>query len=298
VGPTASGKSDVALQLAAQGGAELISVDSMQVYREMDIGTAKPSAAQREAVPHHLVDVADPGDDFTVAEFQRLGRSALDRLAGRPVVVAGGSGLHMRSVLDPLEFPPSDRAVRAAVDRLADEESRAELLAADPEAGTVIDLDNPRRVQRAVEILRLTGDTPSSRWHRPSALAVRSYEPLTPFVGVGLDPGDDLEARVRLRFEHMMAMGLLDEVWALRTRLGRNAAQGVGYKELIPVVDGECELAEGVEAAIRATVSLARRQRTFFRRDPRIRWIEWHDDPDTRSERVRDAVREGIAWIS
>lgn len=296
VGPTASGKSEIALELARRSGAEIASLDSMQVYRGMDIGTAKPSPSEQAAVPHHLIDLAEPEEDFSAARFQAAGRAALDSAA--PMILAGGSGLHMRAIVDPLEFPPSDPQVRAAIDALDDDAARAELLAADPNAAEVLDLANPRRVQRAVEIVRLTGRTPSSRHADPSAAAVREYRPLIDFVAVGVDPGDGLEERAARRLEAMIDAGLLDEVAGLRHRLGRTAAQAVGYKELLPVVDGELSVDEGVAAAIRATVALAKRQRTFFRRDPRIRWIDWDDDPQVRLERAAAALRGEGAWTS
>ena len=299
LGPTASGKSELAMALASDGG-EIISVDSMQVYRGMDIGTAKPSTADREAIRHHMIDVADPPVDYTVADFQHAARQALREASERTdrVVIVGGSGLHFRSLVDPFEFPPSDPAVRRRVDALADSEAVAELLAADPDVAEHIDLANPRRVQRAVEILRLEGRTPSDRASSATAQAVRGYQPIEPFVALGLDPGEVLASRIERRFEAMMEAGFLAEVAGLADRLGRNAGQAVGYKELLPVVSGECELEIGRSAALSATLSLAKRQRTYFRRDPRIRWLPWHDAPEERFEAAREAL-EGVApWTS
>ena len=299
LGPTASGKSEVGLRLARDIGAEIISVDSMQVYRGMDIGTAKPTEADRALVAHHLVDVVDPDVDYTVAEFQRQGRAVLDAAAGRsqPAVIVGGSGLHFRALVDPLEFPPSDPAVRATVDEMPPAVARAALLAADPDAAASVDLDNPRRVQRALEIIHLGGDTPSLRAASESAAAVRHYQSRYPLIAIGLDSGPELATRVRARFGRMLDDGLLDEVAALG-RLGRNAGQAVGYKELAPVIAGEATIEEATEEAIEATMRLAKRQRTFFRRDPRIRWIEWDPDADTFYERVREVLGEDVAWIS
>lgn len=292
LGPTAAGKSEIALRLAKELGADLVSVDSMQAYRGMDIGTAKPSPAEQAAVAHHLIDIADPSEDLTVADFQRRGRRVIERslAKGRPVVIAGGSGLHFRALVDPLEFPPSDPAVRAAVDAQPLSSLVDELVAADPDAGAKVDLANPRRVQRAVEIMRLGGGTPTERAGSEAAQAVRDYRARYPFRAVGIDPGPALEERVRRRFQAMLEDGILEEVARLRGGLGRNAAQAVGYKELIGVVEGDIDLATGVEAAIGATMALARRQRTFFRRDPRITWIEWHDDPAVRYQRARDVL--------
>jgi tRNA dimethylallyltransferase len=290
LGPTAAGKSEVALQIAEALDADLLSVDSMQVYRGMDIGTAKPSAREQARVRHHMIDLVDPSADYTAGDFQRDGRNALDELAaaGRNVVIAGGSGLHFRAVVDPLEFPPSDRAVRARIDELADGAAVAHLTEADPEAGTVVDLQNPRRVARALEVLELTGLTPSRRAAAPEAAAVRDYVARYEFVGLGIDPGDELGERISGRLTRMMEVGFLDEVASLADRMGRNAAQAVGYRQLLPVVRGVLDVEEGVAEADRATKALAKRQRTFFGRDPRITWLPWHDDAE---ERVRAVLR-------
>ena len=280
-------------------GAEIVSVDAMQVYRGMDVGTAKPTAAERARVPHHLLDLADPAEEFTAAEFQRAGRRFLEDLAGRgvPAVIVGGSGLHFRALVDPLEFPPHDPEVRRSVEALSPGETVAELLAADPAAGACLDLANPRRVARAVEVLRLTGFTPSARAQGDSAAAVRAYRPLLPVVAVGFDPGPQLRGRVEARLDAMLAAGLLDEVRGLAPVLGRTAAQAVGYRQLLPVVRGEASLEEGRARAAAATWALAGRQRTFFRRDPRLRWVEWHDDPGRRAAAAR-AVFEEAGWTS
>ena len=263
LGPTASGKSDVAVAVASAVGGEIISVDSMQVYRGMDIGTAKPSATLRAEVPHHMIDVVGPEDAYSVAEFQRDGVPIVDRSAREAMtVIVGGSGLHFRAVVDPLEFPPTDAAVRAVVEAGDLSELLAELLAADPDAGSHVDLGNPRRVRRAVEILRLTAATPSSRAGTPRAHMVREYEPRIPLVAIGLDPGAAIAGRVEARFDAMLEEGLLDEVAGLVGSLGPTASQAVGYKELVPVVRRETTIAEARQAAIAATMALVKRQRT------------------------------------
>ncbi|MDH3731744.1 MAG: tRNA (adenosine(37)-N6)-dimethylallyltransferase MiaA [Acidimicrobiia bacterium] len=285
VGPTASGKSAVAMTLAADG-VEIVSVDSMQVYRGMDIGTAKPSPAERHRVPHHMIDIVDPSDSFSVAEFQEQGRVALGAIAGSALVV-GGSGLHLRALIDPLEFPPTDSEVRAALEGLDLAGLGARLLAADPDAATVVDMANKRRVQRAVEIWELTGQTPTQRALSASAVAVESYESIDPVAIVGVDPGAELEARIESRVDEMLATGWLEEVAALGDRLGPTASGAVGYKELAAVVKGERNLAEGRTAIVQATRALAKRQRTYFRKDPRIRWLPWRS---SLSDRVADAA--------
>ena len=271
----------------------------MQVYRGMDIGTAKATAAERAAVTHHMIDVADPSQPYSVAEFQREGRGVLDAAAaaGKKVIIVGGSGLHFRALVDPLEFPPSDAIVRSGLEALDPQAARDRLLAADPGAATLVDLANPRRVVRALEVLELTGQVPTQRANTPAAGAVRRYESLHPVVALGLDPGAGLGERVERRFDAMLAAGLLDEVSGLAPRLGVTAAQGVGYRELLGVVAGEWDLATGRRRAVSATTALARRQRTFHRRDPRIRWLEWDDDPAPLVARAAAALEEA-GWTS
>jgi len=289
----------VALALAAAAGAEIVTVDSMQVYRGLDIGTAKPTPEQQGRVRHHLIDVAEPAVAFSVAEFQRAGRAALAGLEARgvPALIVGGSGLHFRALVDRLEFPPHDAEVRRAVEAMGPGEAAAALLAADPAAGACVDLANPRRVGRALEVHRLTGLTPSARFGSEAAAAVRAYRPLLPVVVVGCDPGEALRGRAEARLDAMLAAGLLEEVRRLAPVLGRTAAQAVGYKELLAVVRGEAALDEGRGRSLAATWALAGRQRTFFRRDPRIRWQEWDDDPARRAVAARAAFEEA-GWTS
>lgn len=275
-------------------------MDSMQVYRDMDIGTAKPTPEIRATVEHHLIDLVEPEEEFAVAEFQEVGVMIRDRLReeGITPVMCGGSGLHFRSLVDPLDFPPTDAAIRAELEQGSAAEHLAELQALDPAAGNHVDLANPRRVLRALEIERLTGLTPSDRAASPVAEAVRRYLPSVPLVALGFDPGDELANRVAARFDKMLDDGLLDEVRRLAPRLGRTARQAVGYKELLPVVERRVDLAGARDEAVRATLALAKRQRTFFGRDPRIRWIPWHHDASERIERAIAAVQEAGGWIS
>ncbi len=274
------------MALAQELGAAIVSVDSMQVYRGMDIGTAKPSVEDRTAIHHHLVDVVEPEEAFTVADSQRLGREAL-RTSTVPVIIAGGTGLAFRAIVDPLEFPGEDRVLRAELEMLDRAELQHRLAAVDPDAAAVVDTANPRRLIRALEVHAVTGLTPSQRAATPEAAAVREYRALIPFRAIGLDPGPALEDRVILRFDAMLQAGLLDEVARLAPRLGRTASQAVGYKELLPVVAGERTVAEGRDLAIAATLAVARNQRTYWRRDPRIRWLKWDDDPAVRLQRAR-----------
>ena len=286
------------MAIAERCGGEIVSVDSMQVYRGMDIGTAKATDAMRQQIPHHLLDLCDPSHDMSVAEFQRAGRAVLDDLKHRGVtpVFCGGSGLHFRSLVDPLQFPPSDPGVRGAIEALDPVVARQQLTEIDPAAADHVDLANPRRVVRALEIASITGLVPSQRAGTAEAIAVREYRSEVEFVAVGLDPGPELEERVVGRFEGMLDQGLLEEVRSLRPSLGRLAAQAVGYKELIPVLDGVCDLATGRTAAVQATRALAKRQRTFFRRDPRINWVPWHPEPGFRTGAAIDYLNGQSSW--
>lgn len=280
------------MRLALAWDAEIVSVDSMQVYRGMDIGTAKATPAEQAVVPHHMIDVADPSDEYDVATFQAAARSVIDEIRGRgrSVLIVGGSGLHLRVTVDPYTFGGNDAEVRAELEATPLEELVARLLAADPTAGEVVDLGNPRRVIRALEIHAVDGATPTERARAPERRAVEAYEPLIPFEGFGVDPGDDLADRARTRVDDMLVEGLLDEVAELAPHLGRTAGQAVGYKELLPVVLGARDLWDGQEEIVRNTVALARRQRTYFRRDPRIRWLSWHPDPDERHRTLEEAL--------
>ncbi|MCJ7725829.1 MAG: tRNA (adenosine(37)-N6)-dimethylallyltransferase MiaA [Acidimicrobiia bacterium] len=299
MGPTASGKSEVALLVAERVGAEIVSVDSMQVYRGMDIGTAKPDASDRARVAHHMIDLVDPAAAYTVAEFQQAGRAVLSDLEQRgvPVLVVGGSGLHFRALVDPLEFPASDPGVRQQVDAMAAGDAVDALSSADPGAREHVDLANPRRVARALEIFRVTGATPSERAARPEAIAVRGYQPRFPLVAAITDPGDLLPGRVEMRFDAMLQRGLLEEVRGLGPRLGKTASQAVGYKQLLPVVDGRCTIEEGRRRAVDATRALAGRQRTYFGKDPRLTRLEWQDEPGQRADRLL-AILEEAGWTS
>ena len=276
----------------------MVSADSMQVYRGMDIGTAKATPAMRAVVPHHMIDICEPEHDMSVAEFQQVGRRVLEELDknDRRAIICGGSGLHFRSLVDPLEFPPRDKELRAELESISAVEAQRRLLDLDPAVGRFVDLANPRRVIRALEVAVVTGVVPSERAASPAAEAVRNYSPDIDFIPIGLDPGPLLADRVERRFDRMLESGLMDEVSRLRTRLGRLAAQAVGYRQLLPVVDGSCDLATGRQQAIQATRSLAKRQRTFFRRDPRINWVPWHPEPGFRTGAAIDYLNGQSSW--
>ena len=261
------------MEVAERTDATILSLDSMQVYRGMDIGTAKATPEERRRVPHAMIDLIDPSEEFSVQEFQDEARRIIDT-SEKPVILVGGSGLHMRAVIDPLEFLPTDATLRAELEEAESPDLVAELLASDPEAGARVDLANPRRVIRAVEVHRLTGRTPSEIAGDAARTAVARYEPRYRCRIVGVDPGDALAERIDRRLDAMMEAGLLDEVERLEGSLGRTASQAVGYAQLLGVVGGDQPLERGVAATRKATWDLARHQRAWFRKDPRIRWVD------------------------
>lgn len=279
VGPTAAGKSTVALQAAERLGAEIVAVDAFTVYRGMDVGTAKPSRHERARVPHHLIDVLDPEQECTVEWFQRAARAAIADVVGRgrvPLLV-GGSGLYFRAVVDPLEFPPTDPAVRAeTAARFADDPraAHAALAAVDPAAAARIDPDNLRRSVRALEVYHLTG-RPFSQWRQ----AWDDHTSIFPGLRVvGLDVSrEDLTRRIAARVDAMLGgggAGLVDECRRLAARaLSVTARQAIGYAEVLDHLAGRCTLEEAAERIRTRTRRYAVRQIRWFARDPRVRWV-------------------------
>ncbi len=293
VGPTASGKSALALEVArALGDVELVSVDSMQVYRGLDIGTAKPTAAERAEIPHHLVDVAAPTDEWSVQRFQHEARAAVADIEarGRRALLVGGTGLYVQAVVDPLTFPPEDRAVREAILARADTDEGlaalyTELVRADPEAAAAIEPGNTRRIVRALEVMEVTG--------RPFSIfgsGIQTFgETVFPvrMAGVWL-PRPVLTDRITARVQAMFEAGFVDEVRGLRDQgaLSRTAAQAIGYREILDHLDtGEPVCSPRATPHSRPssvrTRQFARRQRMWFRRDPRITWLGAPENPVT-----------------
>lgn len=288
VGPTGTGKSELAVELALAVGGEVVNADALQFYRGMDIGTAKIPPEQRRGIVHHLLDVLDVREEASVAAYQAQARAVFQgiRSRGRVPVLVGGSGLYVRAALDRLEFPPTDAAVRAGwAERLA-RHGRGALLerlrTVDPEAaGRGLD---DRRLVRALEVHELTG-------HPFSAFMPRR-EYAAPAVQIGLD-GDRarLHRRLEERVHAMLAAGWEDEVRTLADRglrEGRTASRALGYGQLLDVVDGKMSREQAVESTIVATRQFARRQITWFRADPRVHWL----DPEVPlRRRVEDVVR-------
>jgi tRNA dimethylallyltransferase len=274
VGATATGKSAVALRVArAFEDVEIVSLDSMQVYRGLDIGTAKPTAAERAEVRHHLLDIAEPDEEMSVADVQRIARDAIADIHGRVahVLLVGGTGLYVRAVLDDLDLPGQFPDVRRQLEADADTDAlQARLLALDPDAAARIPAGNRRRLVRALEVTVGSGRPFSS--YGPG-LAV--YPP-SPTLQVGIDlPLDELDRRIEARVVAMVDGGLLDEVAALRDRpRSRTAAVALGYRELESHLVGALTLEAAIEAIVLRTRQLARRQRRWFRRDPRIVWTD------------------------
>ena len=278
VGPTASGKTEAGILVAQALGAEILSIDSMLVYRGMDVGTAKPTAEQRSRVPHHLLDLVDPNEPFSVAAFQAAARSAADdvRRRGRPPLLVGGSGLYFRAVVDDLEFPGTEPAVRRELEREAvavgAERLHHRLAGFDPAAAGKIEPANVRRTVRALEVASITGRPFSSfagAWDDYAAGRVR-------VAGIRL-PGGTLRARIEGRVRTMLDAGWLEEVRRLLDAgFGGwlTATQAIGYVELALHLDGEVTLEAAVERIVARTRALARRQIAWFRRDPRIRWFD------------------------
>lgn len=279
IGPTAAGKSDLAVGLAQTlGNAEIINVDSMQIYRGMDIGTAKLSLAERRGIPHHLLDLLDITEPATVAEFQRWARDAIDDCLGRGVVpiLVGGSALYLRAVLDKFEFPGTDPAIREKWDaELAARGAAAlhnDLAGRDSEAAAKILSTNGRRIVRALEVIELTG--------KPYAAALPQLEYAFDNVAViGIDvPRDLLNERITRRVELMWEQGLVAEVRALKGQGlegGRTASRALGYAQVLDFLRGDCTEAEARETTVAGTRKFARRQDRWFRQDPRIHWLRY-----------------------
>ena len=291
VGATASGKSALALDLAERLGGEVVNTDSMQVYRGMDIGTAKLPVAERRGITHHLLDVLDVSEPATVAEFQQWARQVIDegRQRGVSPVLVGGSALYTRAILDEFEFPGTDPDVRQRLeeelDAIGSGALHARLAERDPAAAAQVLPSNGRRVVRALEVIEITGrpftaSLPEQRYHYGTAVQ----------IGVDIDR-EALDRRIEQRVEQMWADGFVEEVRSLAgrgLREGRTASRALGYQQVLAFLAGDLTEAEAKERTITGTRRFARRQDSWFRKDPRITWVA-HDDPD-RVDRALEAV--------
>jgi tRNA dimethylallyltransferase len=292
VGPTATGKSALGLELAERLGGEVVNADSMQLYRGMDVGTAKLSRSERRGIPHHLLDIWDVSETASVAVYQRLARAAVDDVLarGRLPVLVGGSGLYLRAVLDDLDFPGTDPDLRARLEaELATAGApalHARLSTVDPLAARQILPGNGRRIVRALEVVEITG--------RPFAAALPSHAAVYGAVQLGLDRAPaNLDARVAERVDRMWQRGLVDEVRRLLDaglRDGPTASRALGYRQMLRALAGLSTLDEARVETVRATWRFVRRQRSWFRRDPRVRWLD-ADSPGLLADALAAAGR-------
>jgi tRNA dimethylallyltransferase len=300
VGPTAAGKSELSLRLARELDGEVINADSMQLYRGMDIGTGKLTAAERGGVPHHLLDIWDVTETASVSEYQRLARVVIAEVQsrGRVPILVGGSGLYVRAAIDKLQFPGTEPALRARLERelaaLGPAVLHAKLAATDPAAAAAILPSNGRRIVRALEVIELSG--------RPFSATLPEYSSVLPAVQIGLSvPRPELDERIAARVSRMWREGLVDEVRGLAEsgehggglRAGRTASRALGYAQVLRFLDGEWTRAEAEDQTVRATRRFARRQESWFRRDPRVHWLEAAQPVPTR--RAIAAIDESAA---
>jgi tRNA dimethylallyltransferase len=295
LGPTTAGKSSLAIELALALDGEVVNADSMQLYRGMDIGTAKVTVAERRGVPHHLLDIWPVSYPAAAAEYQALARAALDDITarGRVPILAGGSGLYIRAALEDLNFPRTDAGARARLESSLAEEGaavmHARLATLDPVAAAAILPSNGRRIVRALEVIELTG--------QPFSATMPSYSAAArPAIQIGLTlPRPELDSRIEARVDQMWAGGFEDEVRGLvpaGLRDGRTASRALGYQQMLRYLDGSCTLAGARDETVRATRRFARRQESWFRRDPRIHWLDPGADLLTAA---LAAIRAGLA---
>ncbi|MFJ1706136.1 tRNA (adenosine(37)-N6)-dimethylallyltransferase MiaA [Kitasatospora sp. NPDC088346] len=295
VGATAAGKSDLAVAIARSLGGEVINTDSMQLYRGMDIGTAKLTVEERGGIPHHLLDIWDVTEAASVAEYQRLVRAEIDRLlaAGRSPVLVGGSGLYVRAAIDEMDFPGTDPQVRARLEAELEEQGpgllHRRLAELDPPAAEAILPSNGRRIVRALEVIEITG--------QPFTANLPGHTAVYPAVQIGVQvPRPELDERISLRVDRMWQAGLLEEVRGLEElglREGRTAGRALGYQQVLAHFAGECTEDEARAETVRATRRFARRQESWFRRDDRIHWLSRPagTDPVALLERSLELIR-------
>lgn len=273
-GATATGKSDLAIEVAGEFGAEIVNADSMQLYRGMDIGTAKLSLDERKGIKHHLIDVIEPSEDATVSWYQIEARKIIDSLLpNKPVVVVGGTGLYIKAILDDLNFPETDLSVREDIEKLAEKigaEALHERLAnLDPAAALAIPKENIRRVVRALEVIEITGKPFTANLPRAGS----TKYPFAKQFGLELDR-ENLDEKINMRVDVMWQKGFISEVEnLLKAKIGRTAKQAIGYSQIINFLNKETSEEEAKELTKIATRQYARRQETWFKRDERIKWI-------------------------
>ncbi|WP_394214521.1 tRNA (adenosine(37)-N6)-dimethylallyltransferase MiaA [Brachybacterium vulturis] len=304
VGATATGKSDLAIALAERLDGEVVNADALQLYRGMDIGTAKVTARERRGIAHHLLDVLEVTEEASVSAFQRDARDAVAgiRSRGRVPILVGGSGLYVRAALDEIEFPPTAPAVRARLEEQAEREGaealHRQLRDTDPEAARTIGSHDARRIVRALEVRELTGRPFTAFLPRP-----HHHDPTTVQLGLRLDR-PLLHERIRARVHRMVEQGLLEEIHSLRALgldEGRTARRAIGYEQGLAVLDGALSCEQAIEDTIAGTRRLVRKQDTWFRRDQRVHWLAADAGPglvDRALAQIEVAVARGSGQSS
>ena len=303
-GPTASGKTALGVELALLTGGEVVSADSMQLYRGMDIGTAKPTAEEMRGVPHHMLDVAGPEEDYSVARYVREASACVDRILSRgklPILV-GGTGLYIDNLVAGREFAAFSGLWREELQARARAEGLPalyrQLQEVDPQRAEKLRPNDEKRILRALEVWYETGETITDHDRRTAALPPR-YDALR--IGLDFTRREDLWRRIDRRVDQMMEQGLAEEVAGLlRQGLspGCTAMQAIGYKEIAAALRGEVPLEQAVEEVKLRSRQYAKRQRTWFRREPSVRWIVWEEIPDiSRGRREATAFLEGTGLL-
>ena len=291
-GATATGKSNLAIKIASEIGAEIVNADSMQLYRGMDIGTAKVPLNERAGITHHLLDVVDVNEDVNVSWYQSEARRIIDALLqDKSVVVVGGTGLYIKAILDDLNFPETDESIRAALNEMAEkigaEAMHQRLAKLDPAAALAIPKENVRRVVRALEVIEITGKPFTANLPRSGS---EKY-PDAIQIGLELDR-TKLDERIEIRVEKMFEQGLVEEVKRLismKLKEGKTAKQAIGYSQVINYLDGLSTIEDAKELTKVATRQYARRQETWFKRDERIKWFA--TDINREEEILRDILK-------
>ena len=286
-GPTASGKTALAVELAKELGGEVVSCDSMQVYRRMDIGTAKPTQDEMQGIPHHMLDVAEPNEDFSVSRYCEMAAPIVDDILarGKTAIIAGGTGLYMDSLIKGNDFAPfPSTGMREKLEAQADAEGMEAMLSLlnsiDPEAAARLHLKDRKRIIRALEVYYETGETITEHNRKTQAIAPR-YTPL--WLGLDFEDRADLYSRIDRRVDMMLEEGLIEEIKALLASgipAKCTAMQAIGYKEFVDALDGKISVSEAADLVRQSSRRYAKRQLTWFRRNPNIHWLIRRPDDD------------------
>ena len=297
-GPTASGKTALAVELAKSLDGEVVSCDSMQIYRRMDIGTAKPTREEMQGIPHHMIDICDPEEDFSVSRYCEMATPIVDDIIarGKTAIIAGGTGLYMDSLIKGNDFAPTPATghrerLEEKLNAVGLDALTAELAAIDPEAAERAQ-KNPRRIIRALEVFYETGETITAHNLRTQAIPPR-YNPL--WLGLDFEPRQLLYDRINLRVGLMLEMGLMQEITDLLASglpADCTALQAIGYKEFVAALDGQCTVEEAADQLRQASRRYAKRQLTWFKRNPNMHWLTRRED--TCAEEILEKARQLI----